>query len=447
MRRALALALGAALALPPAAALAQKKAPAEGPTARVDRTEELGLAVGENRTLPAADVKNFSEGTPGIADIKIATDGSQFVVVGEKPGSTTLLLIMKDGTKVTWVINVFARPPSLVERELGELLDGTTGVRLRRVGTRFFIEGGVNAEPDLKRIQQIASLYPGQVESLVVVGSPAPERKFNVRVDFFFVQYDRKSSYGVGVSWPTAIGGPSLQSQLTYDFVAGTTTTAQASIVNQPLPGLDIASSRGWAKVLKQATVITTNGSEASFESGGEQNYPVSSGLVASIQKIAFGTNVSVLPRYDTASHDLEVKLSADVSDLTPPEASVLPGRDTSKLSTLVHLKLGQSIVLSGIRTRTQRHNIKGLPFLSEIPVLGVLFGTHSDAKDDIEGAVFIVPSLVESAPKASVDLVKSARSQYEEFHGDVELINAYNKTPPPAPPASATPPPSPQTR
>jgi hypothetical protein len=67
------------------------------------------------------------EGVPGIADVKLSTDGNQFVVVGQKPGTTTLLLIKKDGTQVNYNINVFARSPDAVEREVAQLLEGTTG--------------------------------------------------------------------------------------------------------------------------------------------------------------------------------------------------------------------------------------------------------------------------------------------------------------------------------
>jgi pilus assembly protein CpaC len=413
-------------------AFAQKKTPTDSSSGHVDNQQELNLAIGENKTIRATDVKNYSEGIPGIADVRLSTDGNQFVVVGQKPGSTTLLLIKKDGTQTNWTINVFARSPDAVEREVQQLLEGTTGVRVRRVGSRFFIEGGVTAEADARRIQQIATLYPGQVESLVVVGSAAAERKINIRIDFYFVQYDRRTSYGVGISWPNRIGGAEVvQSQFSYDFLAGAVTTGQASIVNQPLPALDIASRHGWAKVLKQSTVITTNGSEASFENGGEQNYPVTSGLAATIQRIPFGTNVTVLPRYDTNTRDLEIQIKADVADLVPPATNTpLPGRNTSRLATLVHMKLGQSLVLSGIRTRSQRHDISGLPGLSRIPILGVFFGSHADQKEDVEGAVFVIPSVVESVPNNTLDMVKSAMSQYEEFSGDVEAINAYNKRP-----------------
>jgi pilus assembly protein CpaC len=284
-----------------------------------------------------------------------------------------------------------------------------------------------------KRTQQIAALYPGQVESLVTVGTGAIDRKLNIRIDFFFVQYEKSSSLQIGISWPPSYGGSVIQSEVDYDFVQRALTAAHASIVNQPLPGLDLSSLRGWIKVLKQATVITTNGNEARFESGGEVNYPVNTALSAQIEKIPFGTGVTVLPRYDPATRNLEIKVTADVSDLTPPQntTTTLPGRNTSKLSTLVFLRLGQSLVLSGIRTRNERRQTNGIPGLSWIPILGVLFGSLSNEMEEVEGAVFIIPSVVESVPKTSYDIVKEALDQYDQYTGDPRYTKTYQKTPP----------------
>jgi pilus assembly protein CpaC len=418
---------------PVAVAYAQRAA---AQAARVDRTETLDLAVGENRTVSAADVVNYSEGVPGVAEVKLTTDGSQFVITGLRAGSTTLLLIFRDGSHRSWTISVFARSPNDVERELVQLLEGTIGVHLRRVGSRFFIEGGVSTEADQKRFQHIALLYPGQVESLVEMGSVAQDRQLNVRIDFFFAQFDRNSGYSVGLSWPAAVGGPAVfASQLTYDFVAGATTSATASVVNQPLPFLDLAAHRGWAKVLRQATIITGNGSEARFANGGEQNFAITNNLTANIRPIEFGLHLSVLPRFDPTSRDMEVKVSADVDDLTPPgAATTLPGRSSSKLETIVHLKLGQSIVLSGISTRSQRHAIAGLPLLSDIPVLGILFGSHQREEADTEGAIFIIPSVVDSLPAATASLIDDALQKYERYAGRVEQAQIHSHVPPVVP-------------
>jgi pilus assembly protein CpaC len=401
------------------------------------QTEELNLSVGENRTLSAASVRSFSEGAKGVADVRLTPDSSQFVIVGQKPGSTTLLLIRKDGSEVNYSINVFQRAIQSVEHELLQLLSGTTGVRVRRVGARFFIEGGVSTEPELKRIEHIAALFPDQVESLVVLGGAAAERKLNLRVDFIFVQFDKTKGYQVGVNMPGSIGGPGIaRLDVTRDFLAGAFTTAQAQIVNQPLPGLDLAASHGWAKVLKHSTVITANGSEAKFSTGGEQNYLVSTGFTANLTQITFGTDVKVLPRFDPVSRELEIRLESVVADLTPPVGggTNLPGRNLSKLNTLVSLKLGQSIVLGGIRSSSQRHAVTGLPLLSQIPLLGILFGSHADSEEEVEGAIYVVPSVIESIPRGAQEIVDEALGQYSEFHGDMNAVKAWEKDPTRAP-------------
>ncbi len=426
-----------ALALPivtAAAASAQKKGTAPVPKDDKAVQQETGLAVGETKTVPAGDVKQYSEGTPGILDVRLTPDGSKFVLVGQRAGSTSLLLIKNDGSQVNWVINVFSRSPELVERELTQLLEGYPGLRVRRVGSRLFIEGGVSNEMEQKRTLQIAALYPGQVESLVTVGTGAIDRKLNVRIDFFFVQYNKSSNWQIGISWPGQYGGQYVQSEVDFSFISKSFTNATASLVNQPLPGLDLASQRGWVKVLKQATVITTNGNEAHYGNGGEQNFAVNSGFAASIQKIEFGTNLTVLPRYDPSTRNLEVRVTAETADLTPPAstATTLPGRNTSRLSTLVYLKLGQSLVLSGIRTHADRRQTDGIPGLSWIPILGLLFGSLSNQSEDIEGAVFIIPSVVESVPKAQYDVVKEALDQYDDYSGEsLRGLKTYQKTPP----------------
>jgi pilus assembly protein CpaC len=425
--KALLLSLAAGLALVAVPAMAQP--PPSDASLHEARDEELDLAVGENRTISAVDVKNYSEGSPDIADVKLTTDGSKFVVVGQKVGSTTLLLIKKSGAQVTWTINVHARPLDLVQQELQQLLEGMPGIHVRRVGGRFYLEGSVTTEAAAKRMQRIASLYPGEVESLVTVGTDAADEKLDVRIDFFFVQYDRTRSYTFGLNWPVSVGTGGGFS-FAYDLVANT-PQAQASIVNQPLPFLDLASTNGWVKILKQSTVVSSNGRQAEFASGGEQNYFVSAGLVSSIKSILFGTNISVLPTFDSRTREIVVKVSADVSDLAPPVSSTIPGRTTSKLDTTVNLKLGQAIVLSGLRTRTQRHATTGIPLLSEIPVLGVLFGSHNDVSEEVEGAILIVPSVLDSVPAATAELVNGAVRQYKAFHGDLSEVHAYDRTPP----------------
>jgi pilus assembly protein CpaC len=398
--------------------------------ARVDDTQTLNLAVGENQSISAQDVKSFSEGAPGIAEVKITPNGQQFVVVGQHPGSTTLLLIRRDGSEQTWNINVFARPIGAVEKELQDLIGDQTGIRVKKIGARFFIEGGVSSEADLERLRHIAQLYQGQVECLVVLGGVAADRKINIRIDFFFVQYDKTNAYRFGASWPTTLAGPGVAfGSFAWDFVARAVSGASATVSSQPLPGLDIAAQNGWAKVLKHATVITSNGAQAAFSSGGVQNFALIGGLSNNIQSIRFGTNVQVLPRFDPSSREIAVNIDADVADLVAPVgATTIPGQNISKLNTNVALKLGQSVVLSGIRTSSEEKTTRGLPWLSRIPVLGLLFGNQEKHKQEIEGAVFIVPSVIDTASGRAAELIEHAVEEYQAYEGDLKKVAPFDE-------------------
>jgi pilus assembly protein CpaC len=254
-----------------------------------------------------------------------------------------------------------------------------------------------------------------------------------IRIDFFFVQYDTSSSYAVGLGWPGAIGGANVvRNNFSYDFIAGTTTTAQASIVNQALPRLDIASRKGWAKILRQASVLTANGMQANFNSGGEQNFTVNTGLTVGLQQVTFGTVVTVLPRYDTKARKIEIKIDSDISDLIPGVNSDVPGRTFSKLTTNVTLKLGQGLVLSGLQSSTHSHSVDGLPLLSEIPLLGLLFGSHSDKQIDTENAMFLIPSVVETVPASSQALVQTALHEFQQYSGDLSKVTPFDPNPAP---------------
>ncbi|HEY5955652.1 MAG TPA: pilus assembly protein N-terminal domain-containing protein [Polyangiaceae bacterium] len=404
--------------------------------------ESINLAIGETHTLSARGVRNWSEGVPGVVDVKLTGDSGQFLVSGRRAGSTTILFIRDNGQQQQYTVNVFARSPGAVEQELAQLLEGFTNVRVRRVGARHVLDGTVPDEKDLARIEHIAALYPSQVDSLVTVGVPTvPEseadvtgqKHFLLRIDFYFVQLDASSSYAVGLGWPSSIGGPNaLQATGSYDLLAGKATQG-AITVNQPLPRLDIAQAKGWGKVLKHATVVTNSGEAAMFRSGGSQNFPSTSGLAVGIQSLPFGVTVNVVPRFDPKRSDIALKIASEVSDLTAASpGTVIPGRAESKLETVVNVKLGQSIVLSGIRTSSQTHSVDGLPGLSRIPILGVLFGSHHDSSAEVEGAIYIIPSVIETLPNASTELIDSAVSKFKDFDGDVEGAHLNDRRPRP---------------
>ncbi len=334
-----------------------------------DEPNEVNLVVGGQKVIPAAGVQSFSEGVPGIVQVKVPEDGRRLVVTAVRPGSTTLLLIYGGGKQETITINVYARSPQAIRNELKTLLAGLSGVDIREVGGRIFLDGAVPSADDLARIERIVALYAGQVASLVTV-DPARQRT-NIKLDLH-----------VG-SHLNAQQQPSVSFLYTYDFLVSKATSAQVVITENLLPSLDILGQRGWAKINNAVSVVTTNGGTATYHTGGEVNIKIATSLGQStLTKIPFGVQLTVQPRLDATSGLIVVTIDAEQSQLTPIAGQDVPGRVLTQTKTNVHVRLGQSIMLSGFRQQDETMAGSGIPGLMRIPILGYLFRTEQNASN-----------------------------------------------------------------
>lgn len=326
----------------------------------------ISLRVAEQRSLSARGVRSYSEGVAGIADVRVTRDQSRFVIVGRKAGTTSLLLIRDDGSQVQHVIRV-------------EAIDS----------------------------------------------SSAQSTRDNIRLDLYFVMIQDRYSHQIGLNWPGNIGSTVTPSQAAFAITGGSSLPTQSAFQILPqtfLPSFDLAQAKGWAKMYRQATLVTANGTEAVFTSGGEFNVQVQNNLTVDVQSIEFGTKVSVLPRYDPRTGRIELEITADVSDLDADRGiNGIPGRITSHVETLVNLELGQSVSLAGIRARTERRKKDGIPGLAMVPFIGALFGTHSREVNDDESYLLVVPSVVEPVSMSQRDRVEEALRLYESFQGGVD--------------------------
>ncbi len=390
----------------------------EGRTSIDIQDEELMMVVGDQQIFDVTRIESFSESTRGIIQVKVPRDGRTMIITALRPGSTSLLLIDKSGGQRTLMITVFAMLPETVEKELSELFRDETSIELRRVGPRIFIDGTVRNKGALKRIQQTAAVYKGQVQSLVEVDSQAVEPRTNIRLDLAFVEMRRRDTNKFGINWPPAYGATGALNG-TLDLMTGSLTAAY-SVVDQALPSLAAAAQYGWVKIRKRATVVTTSGHQAVYAAGGEVNIAIAGSQAAELRSIPYGAKLTVTPRLSDDEQIVDLRVTAEVSDLTESQKDV-PGRTVSQVETLVHLGLGQSIMLSGLDAESESTTKEGLPFLSKIPILGLLFGTRSHQEEQTESLIVITPTVLDQVDATGKRLLKQALSRFESFDGDFE--------------------------
>ena len=355
---------------------------------------ELTVRVGEQTSLSAAGVQSYSEGVRGVADVRLTRDQTRFIIVGEREGQTSLLLLMEDGGQVQYKITV-----------IGDTV--------------------VGADPNAVGVRE------------------------NIRLDLYFVRVEDSYSHAIGIGFPGSIGGPDSEIEASFEYerpvedgvIQTVTNTTQLGLVTQAiLPRIDIAQSNGWARIYRQAALITANGVEAKFSAGGEINVAVQSGIQGTLQQIEFGTTLSCLPRFDPESGRIELQVQAELADLSDDRGTGLPGLSTHSIDTRVNLELGESLVLAGFVAQSEVRNRRGLPGLSQIPILGALFGSHSRRYEASEGLMFIVPSVVDAVPLRERNRIEELMRHYEEFSGDVDEVEILDHPRPPRGPGPANP-------
>lgn len=128
----------------------------------------------------------------------------------------------------------------------------------------------------------------------------------------------------------------------------------------------------------------------------------VGTNVVSSIQYLDTGVQLSVTPRIN-AGGLVAMDIMQEVSNATATKTSAIDSPTISKRSvhSIVAVQSGETMVLGGMITDNKSFSSGGLPVLSQIPVLGALFGSQSVTDNRTELLVMITPRVVGNAQQS----------------------------------------------
>ena len=149
--------------------------------------------------------------------------------------------------------------------------------------------------------------------------------------------------------------------------------------------GEDIASPK----------VITANQKEALIESGVEIPYQEASSSGAT--SVSFKKAVLALKVVPQITPDNRVLLDLSVNQDTrgSPDVLGVPPIDTRAVQTQVLVNDGETVVLGGIYSQTDRNNLDRVPFFGDLPYLGYLFKKTRVEKSRRELLIFVTPKIL----------------------------------------------------
>jgi general secretion pathway protein D len=198
----------------------------------------------------------------------------------------------------------------------------------------------------------------------------------------------------------------------------------------QPRVVLDALSGLTQTKVISTPQLMVLDNQTARLQVGdvvpiitqSAASTVTSSPLVLSnVEYKETGVVLEVTPRVNSSGY-VTLDISQSVSSVVPTTTSTInsPTFSQRRLTSTISVRNGSSILLGGLIQDQDNRNSQGVPFLSEIPVLGALFGNRNDTTSRDELIMFMTPTVV-STDDQIADL--TARVE-REFNGALDRSN-----------------------
>lgn len=167
---------------------------------------------------------------------------------------------------------------------------------------------------------------------------------------------------------------------------------ADSSLLDVKLAALENA---GRADLISSPSLFTANQQPASIEAGEEVPYQEVSdggGTAVTFKKAVLG--LKVIPQILPGN---KVLLQLQINQDRPSKRLVLgvPTISTRQIMTNVLVRAGQTVVLGGIYECNYEEGQQRIPFISDIPVIGLLFRQQKTRTNKRELLIFVTPKII----------------------------------------------------
>jgi general secretion pathway protein D len=305
---------------------------------------------------------------------------------------------------------------------------------------------------------------PERIAAAARVISAIDKARPEVIIDVELLEVDRSrlQEYGLQIASPGLQG---ISGSATVATDANQTLTlqalrnlTQADVLLANLPGLyyRLLKSDSNTRTLANPQLRTMEGTAAQarfgervpvpttqfapIATGGTPQQPITSYVYENI-----GVNIDITPR---THHDDDVTLALKVvvQSVSGQGFGGLPTFANREISTVIRLKDGETNMLAGLIRDDERRIIDGIPGLSDIPVVGRLFGYSRTQSQQTDIILTLTPHIIRVLDLSESDLRAfrvgrdSLGAPIADIPLPIELPRPQDPTPAPAPAPDGTP-------
>jgi len=230
-----------------------------------------------------------------------------------------------------------------------------------------------------------------------------------------------------GIDWDKIMKEPSFWgTALMGNFpIALSSATTFGRITTGTLDGdrfqiaINFLNTLGDTKVLSSPRIAVVNNEEAVIMVGQREAYITGTTSQSSdttvtsdtVEFVDVGVKLRVVPTINRDSF-ITMKIKPEVSTvqrtiqtgtLADPR-SIIPIVSTSEAETTVKVKDGTTIMIAGLRQNEDSVDTLGIPYLSKIPIIGLMFQNRDSDRDQTEIIIFLTPHIISGDDARSWD-------------------------------------------
>lgn len=326
--------------------------------------------------------------------------------------------------------------------EIKELQKSTQIIKLNYIncldmGNIETLKGKISTHPQTNSV--IITDTPENIPNLVTLIKGLDKPIQQILIEAKIVETNKSYSNFIGIQWgghyngtppsgknfPTiSVGGSTVSGSTNYD---GSPANYAVNLPGAAYGGVDLLvghlkdkaalnvrlsamEDSGNGRIISQPRIMTLDNTEATISSGETIQLPVYQS--ASSTTVVTGqlqssessgsekeakTELKVTPHLISDNQiKLKIGLKRDTADYSRPPVNDVPIILTREANTELIILNGETAVIGGLATSGVSNKDQGIPWLSQIPVLGWLFKSKAKISEYGELLVFITPHLVQ---------------------------------------------------
>lgn len=434
-----------------------------GMTGQALAATTLSVAVNGSRYMEASGITRLAVGNPEIADVRLLS-GNDFLLVGKKPGSTTLLVWSDNGREE---YNVFVSGSDVGTAQAIQEAIGYPEVQVQMMNGKVLLRGRVQNQYEHDSAIKVAQMYLGSgggststaqargKEGTAAQGGSTDSNIIDmldmteptqVRLVAQIIEINTSAEKDLGIQyWSPTLGdnttGDSNSSDITRGtpglFYAGENFYKQrgsfgwfGSHLSNLNASLQALVTSGKARILSRPSITTMSGQKAKILIGGRIPIPTSAGDgQIAIDWRDYGVKLDIEPVVD-ADNKITSKVHAEVSTLdyghsVKENDFSIPAIASREAEAMINVRSGMTMAIGGLLNSEDSKSVSKIPLLGDIPIIGQFFRHTSTTRDNRELLILITPLLVwDDSPVSMSQRMKENYEASERYERNAEKVD-----------------------